>query len=709
MGAGAGVRRVLAVALVAATSLVVTALSPLAPAALAAESYVPVGGVFTMAGLGYGHGRGLSQWGAYGAARQGVPAASILDFYYPGTATSGYGDPVLRVQLRGDEGVDLAVVATPRNGTYGVIDFGSTRRDMPLPTDVDGFPVSHWRSVAAGGGVSRFEGLWAGVWRGYPTAAPWQTDGPFELVSSTSRLAMVYPDGTSRDYRGSLRSIPNGAGLHSLSIVPMESYLRSVVPSEVPSSWPAAALEAQSVAARTYTANVRTPSGSFDICDTTACQVYAGVAAHDAGGRLLRSYEAAATDRAVQATAGQVRTFGGAPIFSQFSSSNGGWTLAGNSSQPYLPSKPDPYDGAFPNPGHSWSLSLSANSVAAAFDTGQVLSISVEQRDGKGAFGGRTRSVTVRGATRSVSVTGDAFRSALGLRSTWWTITDPPPSRSHDLHAVLLQGGASGTVELHSLSGASGYTSFTTHAATAFGQADPTDWRFRVARSSGDLYGIKLRGTASGRVEVHVLSAASGYRTFVGHHATAQPALAADMLADVALAPWPGGSANDVYLVPYTATGSGRVEVHVLAAASGYTSFLTHSATALSTATVRPGEWTFLVGDTPAGDLVGVWHSGATGSGRTEVHTLSQGSGYSAFNRQVATPLGRTEPGAISFALGDHDGDAEQDLSVLARRGTGTSSTEVHVLAGRSAFTGWSLHTGTALGETGPAWQLDVS
>ena len=116
-----------------------------------------------------------------------------------------------------------------------------------------------------------------------------------------------------------------------------------------------------------------------------------------------------------------------------------------------------------------------------------------------------------------------------------------------------------------------------------------------------------------------------------------------------------------------------------------------------------------MVGDTPAGDLVGVWHSGATGSGRTEVHTLSQGSGYSAFNRQVATPLGRTEPGALSFALGDQDGDAEQDLFVLARRGTGTSSTEVHVLAGRTAFTGWSLNTGTALLETGPAWQLDVS
>jgi SpoIID/LytB domain protein len=715
MTAGGGaLRRVgnaLAVAVLAAAVVAATAVSPMVRPASAAESYVPVNGAFAMSGLGYGHGRGLSQWGAYGAARQGVSAAGILDFYYPGTATAGYGDPVLRVQLRGDEGIDLVVSATTRNGTYGVIDLGSAKRDMPLPSSVDGWAVSHWRSVAAGGGTSRFEGLWAGAWRGYPTAEPWVTDGPLEMVSSTARLALVYPDGTSRDYRGSLRSVPNGAGLHSLSIVPMEAYLRSVVPSEVPATWPAAAVEAQSVAARTYTANVRTPSGPYDICDTTACQVYSGVATYDAAGNLVRSHEHAASDRAVLATAGQIRTYGGKPIFSQFSAANGGWTLGGTTAQPYLPSKPDPYDGAYPNAGHSWTLSLSADKVAAAYGTGRVLSLSVDSRDGKGTWGGRTRSVTVRGTQRTVTVTGDAFRSALGLRSTWWTVTGSPPAPDlpADLHAVLLQGGASGAVELHSLSSDSGYREFSGHHATAFGLADPSEWRFLVAPGTHDLYGVKLRGTASGRVEVHVLSAASGYRTFSGHHATAQPVLPVGMATDVALAPWPGGSAADVYLIPTSATGSGRVEVHVLAASSGYTSFRAHLATALPTTTVRPGEWSFLVSEAGAGgDLVGVWHSGATGSGRTEVHTLTQSSGYSSFSRQVATPVALSQPG-FSFSLGERDGDGEPELFVLSRRATGTGSTEVHVLSGAAAFTTWALHTGTALGETGPGWQLDIS
>lgn len=677
------------------------------PRAAAAESWPAVDGAFPLTGHGFGHGRGLSQWGAYVAARGGVSATHILNFYYPGTATAGYGNPTLRVHLTADDGGDLVVIRNSRTGSLGVVDWGTTRRDIPLPGTVDGHPVGLWRAVAVGGGLTRLEGLWAGAWRGYPSAAPWTSDGAFEFVSSAGRMTLVYPGNAQRDYRGSLRSVPSAGGVLSQNLVPMESYLRSVVPSESPSSWPAAALQAQAVAARTYTANVRTPGAVSDICDTTRCQVYSGVAAYDSSGRLVRTYEAASTDAAVAATAGQVRTYGGSPIFAQYSASNGGWSTAGTATQPYLVAQEDRWDASPLNAARDWTATLTADRIGAAFGTGPARSLTVERRDGRGEWGGRVLSVTVHGRDRSATVSGEAFRSALGLRSTWWTVTRPPAQT--DLHAVRLRGGASGAVEVHTLSQSSDYRSFTTHAATAFAAADPADWRFFLAPYGGsgrpDLYGVKLRGTASGRLEVHVLSAASDYRTFVAHIATAQPALPAGKGVDVALAQFAGSGVPDVHLVEWEATGSGRVEVHVLSAAAGYRSFLAHTATALPVVTA--GHWAFTVDPAGSADLFGIKHAGGTGSGRTEIHVLTRASGYRTFASQVATPLGQVPTGAFAFHLGDLDHDGRQDMFAIKRAGS-SASTEVHVLSGAAGYTDWLLHAATGLHPTTTDWAFDV-
>ena len=63
----------------------------------------------------------------------------------------------------------------------------------------------------------------------------------------------------------------------------IEKYLRGVVASEMPASWPSAALQSQAVAARTYAARGRADrTGSYyDLCDTTSCQVYGGLATED--------------------------------------------------------------------------------------------------------------------------------------------------------------------------------------------------------------------------------------------------------------------------------------------------------------------------------------------------------------------------------------------------------------------------------------------
>ena len=300
-------------------------------------------------------------------------------------------------------------------------------------------------------------------------------------------------------------------------------------------------------------------------------------------------------------------------------------------------------------------------------------------------------------------------------------LTDPAlwavPARSaspapRDLWATLLSGTGTGGVEVHALSAASGYRSFSVHSGTAFGPADPADWRFFLAPYAGsgrpDLYGVKLRGD-SGRVEVHVLSAASGYREFVAHVVTAHGAYGPGAPVDVALASHAGSGGPDLLFVDKGATGSGTVEVHALSAASAWSTWVEHAASALPTP-ARPDAWRFLVGDAAgSGDLVGVLHAGPTGSGRSEVHVLSRASSYRSFTAHVATPAGLTDDATSTWALGDADGDGERDVVLLTTEGTGTGTTEVHALSGRSGFSAWSLHTGTGLGTRGGrTWQLGL-
>jgi len=109
-----------------------------------------------------------------------------------------------------------------------------------------------------------------------------------------------------------------------------------------------------------------------------------------------------------------------------------------------------------------------------------------------------------------------------------------------------------------------------------------------------------------------------------------------------------------------------------------------------------------------SGDLVAVPHT-ATGSGRTEVHILSRASGYQAFTLHISIPLGYTSDRQFAYMLGDHDNDGVPDLYVIFMNGTGSGSTEVHVLSGASHYTNWIEHTLSALGPTSQSsWQFST-
>ena len=170
----------------------------------------------------------------------------------------------------------------------------------------------------------------------------WKTFAGMTQFEGAAVIGLVLPSGAVRRYRGALRAVDvSGTHLDTVNVVSLEYYLRGVVPREALSSWRPAALQAQAVAARTYSVfhRNRATGKAYDLCDTTSCQVYGGV-----------DKEVASTNDAVQATAQEILTFNGEPAFTQFSASSGGWTSAGGF--PYLPTKADPWDDTPSNSSH---------------------------------------------------------------------------------------------------------------------------------------------------------------------------------------------------------------------------------------------------------------------------------------------------------------------------------------------------------------------
>jgi stage II sporulation protein D len=380
-----------------------------APGASAAPEVVtrPASGIWIVDGHGYGHGRGMSQYGARAQAAAGRSAEQILAFYYPGTVRSRIGNPTIRVLV--NDGDDPFVQLRPSAG----LRVSWTGHSVVLPATTGG---QRWQ-VGKWGTTFRLRYLATGGWHWWGGSLP----SSVTVTDSRGILPVVWNDGSRTDYRTSLVVTRTGATSAVVNRLPMELYLRGVVPRESPSYWPAQALRAQAVAARTYAySRIRSPlSVRYDICATTACQVYGGVANYRSSGSRI-SGEVTSTTNAVGSTGGIVLTVAGRPIVSEYSASNGGWTASGGRS--YLPAKRDPYTSG--DPFANWSVRVRVADVAARFGFRRLDRVQVTQRDGAGAFGGRLLGATITGIDgvgkpRSVAVSGSALRNALGVRSNY--------------------------------------------------------------------------------------------------------------------------------------------------------------------------------------------------------------------------------------------------------------------------------------------------
>lgn len=393
--------------LVASAALAVSGLIVAAPAVQAAEEVypAPASGAWTVDGRAWGHGRGMSQWGAQGAALQGRSADEILAFYYPGTTAGSVAGQYVNVSLTTFTPTTTVTVWSPENRS---IRMGPLNGEVLLgpgrwTVTVSGQTVTAQRRSTAGGPVTET--------RTYTGTLRFESLSEYGMV-----IAPGVNDTTGRWYRGDLRIVPtSGTGFNVTNSLPMEEYLKSVVPRESPASWAAAALQAQAVAARSYAWHKVTNGNP--LCDTTSCQVYYGKGVANAAGSLTESYEDPRTDAAIAATSGRIQNWGGAVAFTEFSSSNGGWTTP--SALPYQVSKADPWSGTAPGDNKTrWVNTLSVATVASSCpgSGGTLRNLVVVSRTGYGELGGRVTKARVECSTGSATLTSPTF----GLLSSWW-------------------------------------------------------------------------------------------------------------------------------------------------------------------------------------------------------------------------------------------------------------------------------------------------
>jgi stage II sporulation protein D len=337
---------------------------------------------FTIRGAGFGHGVGMSQYGAMGYAEHGWKAPDILAHYYSGTAL-GTTDPnhAVRVQL---------VPQTGAAKISGAVAAGTHALDPAATYTVRRNGISQVDLFTAGGDrVATFS-------------------SPLQVAGRDGVTTLAGHGG----YRGVLEFSPSlFSGLTVVDAVALDDYLRGVVPAESPASWPAEALKAQAIAARTY-AITTSHGGDFDQYADTRSQVYGGV-----------SVETPATDQAVADTRGQVVTYGGQPVVTYFFSTSGGQTedvenaFLGSSPEPWLKSVEDPYDSV--SPRHRWtpttmSLTAAARKLGSLVE-GSFRGIRVRRR----GVSPRIVSAQVLGTGGTTTVDGPTLRAKLGLFDTW--------------------------------------------------------------------------------------------------------------------------------------------------------------------------------------------------------------------------------------------------------------------------------------------------
>ena len=419
-----------------------TLLSTFVVPAHAEDGQLPI--AIQIEGRGYGHGRGMSQYGSYGYATvYGWSWDQILNFYYGGATGNTLGSLA-------DPGQEMTTwLSAMNNAQTAVISDANTALFLQDPA-----PGRTWGSLVAREVANRVYRVWGNQERRCATAGADPASEGFTLIGDVQNVASftttVGADpaaapsqliglceprtGTTkfkiRYYRGEIRAVNNSRGENrTINAASIENYLRGVVPRESPAEWGAAAggaginaLRAQAVAARSYSATENRYAGLARTCDTQDCQVYGGAMLRESINANPTALEHPYTDQAVAETAGVVvLTPKGLPARTEFTSSNGGRTAGGT-----FPAQADPGDLAS-DPVNSllvWTRIFSAAAVQAKYPSVGTLTSVVTNHDGLGGdWNGYASSVTINGTAGSVTVTGWAFKTAFDIPAPWFETT----------------------------------------------------------------------------------------------------------------------------------------------------------------------------------------------------------------------------------------------------------------------------------------------
>jgi stage II sporulation protein D len=371
------IRRHLSPARFAALLLALASLTAIPPASANA------GVNWVVHGRGFGHGVGMSAYGAYGYALHGKGYRFILGHYYTGTTLGTLPGPrVVRVLLdisSGDVGFSQATSACGQ-----ALD---PKRDYQAHRDGNSVELrsSGGKPLASCGKKLRAAG------------------------AGTIAIAGL---GT---YRGALETVPTESASGSLNVVnalAVDQYVKGVIPNESPPSWPPAELKAQAVASRSFALTAGVGGNGFDLYADTRSQVYKGLES-----------EYSTSNAAAEATRGQVLEYGGKIAETLFSACSGGHTesiqnVFGGPAIPYLQGVPDPYDGECPL--HEWTLRFSGPEISdklGAYLDGRLKQVVIT----KTGVTPRIISAKLIGTGGITTVTGEQLEVALGGYATWMT------------------------------------------------------------------------------------------------------------------------------------------------------------------------------------------------------------------------------------------------------------------------------------------------
>jgi len=411
------------------------------------EQVAVVPGV-TFYGKGFGHGVGMSQWGAQGLATgaAGVPLTGeqIVGWYYQGTTLL----PVAQVDpARGALRVLLSQPSSQaRYNCSGVAYFAGNLANV---VSAGGFRVLNESSNPpnqiignAGPGVT-FQFLATRgivqVWN-QATAQPtivYEGTGP--VVAQPLDPSVPTNVQEKGVYRGNFKFSNLGGTLRIVNYVNYDEYVRGVIPLEMLGGWNLEAYKAQALAARSYAfTSYRGGSSDYDVSDDQSDQCYGGV-------KMLngRQIETPITDQAAALTASKIVTFQGQPVRTYFASSSGGYTKAFgcwmnnvvrsggtwacSPTAGGLTAVPDPADlrvsAPSTNPRASWSATFTGTQLQSAIlrcnqvDIGSLQAVDVSNQSPANV--GHVVSVRVFGSFANVDLRADQFLTGcLGLRST---------------------------------------------------------------------------------------------------------------------------------------------------------------------------------------------------------------------------------------------------------------------------------------------------